>query len=92
MRPFSACSGTNGAQALAGRPGLRYRAGLLPDDKIEIVRPYQAGGHTVVMIGDGVNDAPALNADVGIVMGAVGTFFLRPPGRSAEDITSNSFE
>ena len=62
------------AQALADRLGLRYRAGLLPEDKIEIVRRYQREGKTVVMIGDGVNDAPALaQADVGIAMGAAGT-------------------
>nr|WP_231296213.1 cation-translocating P-type ATPase [Rhodothermus marinus] len=59
------------AEPLARRLGLRCRSGLLPDDKIRIVREYQRQGHTVVMIGDGINDAPALmQADVGIAMGS----------------------
>jgi Cu+-exporting ATPase len=60
------------AAGLAGKLGIRYRAELLPEDKIRIVKEHQADGHTVVMIGDGVNDAPALaQSDVGIAIGAM---------------------
>ena len=62
------------ASSLAKKLGIEYRANLLPENKIEIVKEYQSKGHTVVMIGDGVNDAPALaQANVGIAMGAAGT-------------------
>jgi Cu2+-exporting ATPase len=56
------------ATAIGRRLGLdRVIAELLPEDKAREVREMQARGHTVVMVGDGINDAPALAlADVGI--------------------------
>jgi len=63
------------AQAIARRVGVdEYRAGLLPIDKVDVVRHLREQYGAVAMIGDGINDAPAMAvADVGIAMGAAGT-------------------
>ncbi len=66
---------TRSASAIAHEVGLtEYRAALMPEDKLTVIRDLVKEYGQVAMIGDGVNDAPALaNATVGIAMGGAGT-------------------
>ncbi|MCD8291437.1 MAG: HAD-IC family P-type ATPase, partial [Prevotella sp.] len=63
------------ANYLASQVGIKnIRAELLPSEKVTSVTDIQKGGKMVCMIGDGVNDAPALKtADVGVAMGSMGS-------------------
>ncbi len=74
----------NTAAALAGELGLDdFHAEVLPEDKARYIQEEHAQNRTVVMIGDGINDAPALSlADVGIAIGSGATI-----AREVADIT-----
>jgi Cd2+/Zn2+-exporting ATPase len=63
------------ASAIASELGLdEAKGGLMPEDKVEVIRALKDQEGKVAMVGDGVNDAPALaNATVGVAMGAAGS-------------------
>ena len=61
------------AKSVANELGLEFRAEMLPDEKVTFVRQLKSLGYCTAMVGDGVNDAPAIvTSDIGIAMGKGG--------------------
>jgi heavy metal translocating P-type ATPase len=86
IKNFALITGDNEdvAKTIADQLGLtNYYAQVMPEEKLKIIEKFQKDGHKVAMVGDGINDAPALKqADVGIAMGAMGM----QPAIEASDI------
>jgi Zn2+/Cd2+-exporting ATPase len=63
------------ANSIAGQVGIKeVQSDLLPEQKVDYIKNLREEGHGVLMVGDGINDAPALaSANVGVAMGEVGT-------------------
>lgn len=75
LRPHLLTGDNEGAaKAVAAQVGIDsadVTAGVMPEDKVAVIRRLQEGGHNVAMVGDGINDAAALaQADLGLAMGA----------------------